>query len=137
MISFINDEGEVGLVADCSAEFYFYPLKIFQYTSLLFSDPSLRESNVTLHLPVECNRAGDNCHFFCSVIFCSVPTHPHLPLLHQERRGDNWRSKRKTTALHSSLWRCRSTMPDVLLPRHQGVGEVCTCVYVGTYTRPM
>ena len=33
--------------------------------------------------------------------------------------------KRKTTALHSSLWRCRSTMPgaDVLPPRHQGVGE--------------
>ena len=32
--------------------------------------------------------------------------------------------KQKTTALHSSLWRCRTTMPaDVLPPRHQGVGE--------------
>jgi len=49
---------------------------------------------------------------------CSL-THPegnntHLPLLHQEAEDEQ----------HSSLWRCRSTMPaDVLPPRHQGVGE--------------
>jgi len=26
---------------------------------------------------------------------------PHLPLLHQEQRGDNWWSKQKITVLHS------------------------------------
>jgi len=36
---------------------------------------------------------------------------PHLPLLHQEQRGDNWWSKQKITVLHSSLWRSGNTMP--------------------------
>jgi len=38
-----------------------------------------------------------------------------------EKTGE---SKRKMTALHSSLWRSGSTMPaDVLPQRHQGVGK--------------
>jgi len=48
----------------------------------------------------------------------------HLPLLHQEQRGENWWSKWKMTALHRSLLRSESTMPaDVLWQRHHGVGE--------------
>ena len=50
---------------------------------------------VVRHIPREITRT---CHFFIK--------------------------KQKMTTLHSSLWRCRSTMPADILPlRHQGVGE--------------
>ena len=37
-----------------SAYFFYHPLRVFQFTSLGFSDPSLRQSNITLHLPTSC-----------------------------------------------------------------------------------
>ena len=37
-----------------SVYFFFVPVRVFQYTSLLFSNPSLRYGNVTLYLPEEC-----------------------------------------------------------------------------------
>jgi len=44
VISFINDEGEMELVAECSAEFYFYPVKIFLvHIIAIFRHLTLRE----------------------------------------------------------------------------------------------
>ena len=37
-----------------SAYFFYHPLRVFQCTSLGFSDPSLRQRNVTLYLPATC-----------------------------------------------------------------------------------
>ena len=46
-----------------SSYFFYHPLPIFQYTSLGFSDPSLKQKNVSLYLPVTCysdNPRSDN-----------------------------------------------------------------------------
>ena len=40
--------------------FFFHPVRIFQFTSLLFSDPSLRYNEITLFLPEDCYAASDN-----------------------------------------------------------------------------
>ena len=40
--------------------FFFHPVRIFQFTSLLFSDPSLRYNETTLYLPEECYNASNN-----------------------------------------------------------------------------
>ena len=37
-----------------SGYFFYHPLRIFQYTSLGFSDPSLTQTELTLHLPASC-----------------------------------------------------------------------------------
>ena len=37
-----------------SAYFFYHPLQAIQFTSLGFSDPSLRQRNITLHLPASC-----------------------------------------------------------------------------------
>ena len=37
-----------------SAYFFYHPLRVFQFTSLGFSDPSLQQSNITLYLPTSC-----------------------------------------------------------------------------------
>ena len=38
----------------------FHPVRIFQFTSLLFSDPSLRYNETTLYLPEDCHGASDD-----------------------------------------------------------------------------
>ena len=44
-----------------SAVYFFYHLiRIFQFTSLVFSDPLLQQSNLDLYLPAECSRASDD-----------------------------------------------------------------------------
>ena len=46
-----------------STYFFYHPLRIFQYTSLGFSDPSLKQKGISLHLPVTCysnNPRSDN-----------------------------------------------------------------------------
>lgn len=43
--------------------FFFYPVRIFQFTSLLFSDPSLCYSEIVLYLPEKCNDDLDNDTF--------------------------------------------------------------------------
>jgi hypothetical protein len=46
-----------------SAYFFYHPLQVFQYTSLGFSDPSLKQKNISLHLPATCfsnNPRSDN-----------------------------------------------------------------------------
>ena len=40
-----------------AAYFFFHPVRIFQFTSLLFSDPSLRYDEVVLNLPANCSGA--------------------------------------------------------------------------------
>ena len=45
-----------------SAFFFYYPLSVFQLTSLGFSDPAMRESNLTLYLPVSCYEEELPCH---------------------------------------------------------------------------
>ena len=40
--------------------FFFHPVRIFQFTSLLFSDPSLRYNETTLFLPEDCHGASDD-----------------------------------------------------------------------------
>ena len=40
--------------------FFFHPVRIFQFTSLLFSDPSLRNDEVVLDLPANCSGASDD-----------------------------------------------------------------------------
>ena len=42
-----------------SVYFFFHPVRIFQFTSLLFSDPSLRYSTAELYLPGECINADN------------------------------------------------------------------------------
>lgn len=37
-----------------SAYFFYHPLRVFQFTSLGFSDPSLRQRSISLHLPATC-----------------------------------------------------------------------------------
>lgn len=37
-----------------SAYFFYHPLRVFQCTSLGFSDPSLKQRNITLYLPATC-----------------------------------------------------------------------------------
>jgi hypothetical protein len=37
-----------------SAYFFYHPLRVFQCTSLGFSDPSLKQRNITLYLPAMC-----------------------------------------------------------------------------------
>ena len=40
--------------------FFFHPVRIFQFTSLLFSDPSLRYNETTLYLPEDCRGTSDD-----------------------------------------------------------------------------
>ena len=37
-----------------SAYFFYHPLQVIQFTSLGFSDPYLRQSSISLHLPASC-----------------------------------------------------------------------------------
>ena len=39
--------------------FFYHPIRIFQFTSLVFSDPLLQQSNLELYLPAECSKASD------------------------------------------------------------------------------
>ena len=38
--------------------FFYHPIRIFQFTSFVFSDPMLRECTLTLYLPTECANAS-------------------------------------------------------------------------------
>ena len=40
--------------------YFFHPVRIFQFTSLLFSDPSLRYDEVVLNLPANCSGTSDD-----------------------------------------------------------------------------
>ena len=40
--------------------FFYHPIRIFQFTSLMFSDPLLQQSNLELYLPAECSKATDD-----------------------------------------------------------------------------
>lgn len=40
--------------------FFFHPVRIFQFTSLMFSDPSLRMTNLELLLPVRCYNTSND-----------------------------------------------------------------------------
>ena len=40
--------------------FFYHPIRIFQFTSLVFSDPLLQQSNLELYLPAECSNATDD-----------------------------------------------------------------------------
>ena len=44
-----------------SVYFFFHPVRVFQFSSLLLSDPSLRYSNVSLFLPAHYSDAHDDC----------------------------------------------------------------------------
>jgi hypothetical protein len=39
--------------------FFYHPIRVFQFTSLLFSDPLLHQSNLELYLPANCSGASD------------------------------------------------------------------------------
>lgn len=39
--------------------FFYHPIRVFQFTSFVFSDPLLQLSEVTLHLPAECLNVSD------------------------------------------------------------------------------
>ena len=39
--------------------FFFHPVNIFQFTSLLFSDPALRTETLDLHLDASCNGTNE------------------------------------------------------------------------------
>jgi hypothetical protein len=41
--------------------FFFFPVRIFQFTSLLFSDPALRVDQVDLYLSANYSSAGSDC----------------------------------------------------------------------------
>jgi hypothetical protein len=43
-----------------SAYFFYHPLRVIQFTSLGFSDPYLKQRNVTLHLPASCYYSESN-----------------------------------------------------------------------------
>ena len=43
-----------------SAYFFYHPLQVFQFTSLGFSDPYLKQSNISLHLPASCYYSESN-----------------------------------------------------------------------------
>ena len=43
-----------------SSSYLFQPLESIQFTSLFFSDPSLRENNVTLYLRPRCQNSSDD-----------------------------------------------------------------------------
>ena len=43
-----------------SPYFFYHPLRVFQFTSLGFSDPSLRQRNISLHLPETCYDSEEN-----------------------------------------------------------------------------
>ena len=64
-----------------SAYFFYHPLRIFQCTSLGFSDPSLRQRSISLHLPATCYESGKNtmklltqrvCEFLTSLVCCII-----------------------------------------------------------------
>ena len=40
--------------------FFFHPVRVFQFTSLLFSNPSLRYTEIVLYLPEECRSAKND-----------------------------------------------------------------------------
>ena len=40
--------------------FFFHPIRIFQFTSFVFSDPLLSQSDLTLYLPASCVDASDD-----------------------------------------------------------------------------
>ena len=40
--------------------FFYHPIKIFQFTSLAFSDPLLQQSKLELYLPAECSGASND-----------------------------------------------------------------------------
>ena len=42
------------------AYFFYHPLQVFQFTSLGFSDPYLKQSNISLHLPASCYYSESN-----------------------------------------------------------------------------
>ena len=46
-----------------SAYFFYHPLRVFQYTSLGFSDPSLKQSNIKLYLPASCYDNGSETYY--------------------------------------------------------------------------
>ena len=41
--------------------FFFHPVRIFQFTSLLFSDPALRFDKIDLYLPPNYSSVGSDC----------------------------------------------------------------------------
>ena len=43
-----------------SAYFFYHPLQVIQFTSLGFSDPSLRQKNIALYLPASCYYQQNN-----------------------------------------------------------------------------
>ena len=43
-----------------AAYFFYHPLRIIQFTSLGFSDPYLRQSSISLHLPASCYYSESN-----------------------------------------------------------------------------
>ena len=43
-----------------SAYFFYHPLRVFQFTSLGFSDPSLQQRSTSLHLPATCYDSKGN-----------------------------------------------------------------------------
>lgn len=43
-----------------SAYFFYHPLQVFQCTSLGFSDLSIKQSDITLHLPASCYQEYQN-----------------------------------------------------------------------------
>ena len=44
-----------------SVYFFFHPMRIFQFTSLFLSDPSLRYDEVDFYLPANYSSANSNC----------------------------------------------------------------------------
>ena len=55
-----NDSNNTTFFWSSAVYFFFHPVRIFQFTSLLFSDPSLRYNEITLFLPEDCYDASDD-----------------------------------------------------------------------------
>ena len=47
-----------------SEYFFYHPLRVIQFTSLGFSDPSLKQTSMTLHLPVSCYAKNDEAYVY-------------------------------------------------------------------------
>lgn len=80
-----------------SAYFFYHPLRVFQFTSLGFSDPSLRQRSISLHLPATCYASKGN----------SNPGSDNMKLLTQRvSYKSSYNSYRSVTQNHTVLSNC-------------------------------
>ena len=76
-----------------SAYFFYHPLRVFQFTSLGFSDPSLRQRSISLLLPATCYDSKGN----------TIPGSDNMKLLTQRV---SYKSSYKSTISRSLIQNC-------------------------------